>query len=124
MDWLISLLHKEERELEANDVAATLAELTVQSVASAINKQANSLPISALYVCGGGVHNHHMMMRLKTLLSPIKVASTAEAGIDPDLMEALAFAWFAKKTLALEPINTAPFTGATAPRILGGIYHV
>ena len=123
MDWLANLLTEEKRELEPEDVAATLVELTVQSVVTALNELVDGHPISTLYVCGGGVHNRHMMMRFKELLAPIEVSSSAEAGIDPDQMEAMAFAWFAKKTLALEPIDTSPFTGAEAPRILGGIFH-
>jgi anhydro-N-acetylmuramic acid kinase len=123
MDWLADLLAQGKRKLEPKDVAATLVELTVQSVVSAVNELADQHPISVLYVCGGGIHNRHMMKRFGELLAPIKVTSSADAGIAPDQMEAMAFAWFAKKTLALEPIDTSPFTGAGAPRILGGIFH-
>ncbi len=123
MDWLGDLLSLQKPSVDSADVAATLVELTAQSVAATINQLASNYQITSLYVCGGGVHNHYMMTRLATVLSPLRVVSSAQAGIDPDQMEALAFAWFAKKTLALEPIDTAVFTGAKGPRILGGIYH-
>lgn len=123
MGWLNGLLSLEKQSVDAEGVAATLAELTARSIASAINKLDSAYRITSLFVCGGGVHNRHLMMRLADMLSPLPTASSAEAGIDPDQMEAIAFAWFAKKTLALEPIDTTPFTGAKAPRILGGIFH-
>jgi anhydro-N-acetylmuramic acid kinase len=43
--------------------------------------------------------------------------------LDPDWVEAIAFAWMAKQTLAGQRIETAAFTGATEPVILGGIYQ-
>ncbi len=123
MKWLDNMLSLQKRPIDSADVAATLVELTTQSIAAALDHLDDKHPIASLFVCGGGVHNQYMMSRLATTLSSLRVASSAEAGIDPDQMEAMAFAWFAKKTLALEPIDTTPFTGAKGPRILGGIYH-
>jgi anhydro-N-acetylmuramic acid kinase len=48
--------------------------------------------------------------------------STAVHGVDPDFLEAMGFAWLAKRTLDGLPGNLAEVTGARGPRILGGIY--
>jgi anhydro-N-acetylmuramic acid kinase len=51
------------------------------------------------------------------------VATTQALGLDPDYVEAIAFAWFARRTLAGLPSNAGSVTGARGPRILGGIYR-
>ena len=48
-----------------------------------------------LLVCGGGAHNAALMERLAGLLPKAKVSSTAAYGVDPDWVEAMAFAWLA-----------------------------
>ena len=50
------------------------------------------------------------------------VATTSELGIGPDWVESAAFAWMAKQTINGEKLETSPFTGASKPSILGGIY--
>ncbi len=104
------------------DVAATLVELTAHSVRKAMEIFDKTLQIEKLLVCGGGVHNDYLMQRLATTLAPINVSSTETAGIDPDYMEAMAFAWFANRTLAGLPIETSAFTGASGDRVLGAVY--
>ena len=103
---------------EAADVQATLLELTAVSMAE---KQSGD--VAALYVCGGGAHNEALMKRLQALLPGAKVASTAELGLEPDWVEATAFAWMARETLADRPLDTGPFTGAQGPLPLGGVYY-
>ncbi|HRO24120.1 MAG TPA: anhydro-N-acetylmuramic acid kinase, partial [Promineifilum sp.] len=44
-------------------------------------------------------------------------------GLDPDAIEAMAFAWLARETLAGRPGNLATVTGAAGPRILGAIHQ-
>ena len=50
------------------------------------------------------------------------VATTAALGLDPDYVEAIAFAWFARRTLAGLPSSAPSVTGARGARILGGVY--
>jgi len=102
-----------------NDVQATLCALTAHSIADAIKRHAVSS--QQVLVCGGGVHNPILMALLQKQLS-IPVMSTAEQGVDPDGMEAIAFAWLARQTLKGVPGNLCSVTGATTPVILGGIY--
>jgi anhydro-N-acetylmuramic acid kinase len=72
--------------------------------------------------CGGGVHNAVLMQRLGELLAPRSLTSTASHGIDPDFLEATAFAWLARQRLLKLPGNLPTVTGARGPRVLGAIY--
>ena len=62
------------------------------------------------------------MQRIAARMPGVRVATTAELGIDPDWMEALAFAWLARQTLHHAPGNLPSVTGARGARILGAIY--
>ena len=75
-----------------------------------------------ILVCGGGVHNGALMRRLGELLAPRVVLSTSRHGIDPDFLEATAFAWLARQRLLGLPGNLPAVTGARGPRVLGAIY--
>ncbi|NLO81436.1 MAG: anhydro-N-acetylmuramic acid kinase [Xanthomonadaceae bacterium] len=116
--WLERHLHG--RAYRAQDVQATLLELTARSIATAVRRHAHTA--RQLLVCGGGVHNRALMTRLQDLLAPLPVRSTAELGVDPDFVEACAFAWLARQRLLERPGNVPEVTGASAPVILGGIY--
>ncbi len=107
-------------ELPPQDVAATLCELTATTIASAIRRHAPAT--GRIIVCGGGVHNGTLMQRLRRLAAPRRVESSAKHGVDPDRVEAIAFAWLARRTLKGEAGNLPPVTGAGDPAVLGGIY--
>ena len=112
--------HLANRRISEEDVQATLAALTVESIASAMR---NHMPeAQRLLVCGGGVHNRHLMDGLHAALPGIQVESSAVHGVDPDAIEAMAFAWLARETLAGRPGNLCAVTGARGPRVLGGIF--
>jgi anhydro-N-acetylmuramic acid kinase len=53
-----------------------------------------------------------------------EVQSTADFGLHPDHVEAIAFAWLAKQTLNQKTGNLKAVTGASCNVILGGIYPV
>lgn len=102
------------------DVQATLAELTARSIALAIE---TSLAEGEILVCGGGARNTHLLSRLQALTHPrFAVQSTQALGIDPDWVEAVAFAWLARQTLNHHTGNLPSVTGATQAAILGGVY--
>lgn len=103
------------------DVQATLVELTARSITDSIKKHLSS---GEILVCGGGVHNHFQMQRLNELAKPFTVQSTQTVGVDPDWIEAIAFAWLAKQTLEKKPGNIATVTGARQSTVLGGVYYV
>jgi len=105
---------------QPQDVQATLLELTAQGIAQAVANYCATA--AAVYVCGGGAHNGALMARLKALMPARRVADTAALGLEPDWVEALAFAWLAKQTLLRAPGNLPEVTGAKGLRILGAIY--
>ena len=118
LGWLAT--HPRLAALDPADVQATLLELTARSVATAI---AQSAPAAEeVLACGGGVHNGALMRRLGELLAPSVLLSTSRYGIDPDFLEATAFAWLARQRLLGLPGNLPTVTGARGPRVLGAIY--
>ena len=102
------------------DVQATLLELTAQSVTDAIARHATDA--TDVLICGGGVHNSALVKRLSELLQPRALHSTADYGVDPDYLEATAFAWLARQRLLGLPGNLPAVTGASGLRVLGAIY--
>ena len=103
-----------------HDVLRTLCELTVETAVAAVERFAPRT--QEIYVCGGGARNPLIASRLAERAAPIEVETTAELGIDPDWVEAAAFAWLAMRTLAGKAGNAPTVTGATGEAVLGGIY--
>ncbi|MFP5409203.1 MAG: anhydro-N-acetylmuramic acid kinase [Gammaproteobacteria bacterium] len=120
LDALDALLAGLGRPIAPQDVQATLLEFTAASLADAVKQECAGA--DELYVCGGGAHNAALMRCLGTLLPGIQLGTTAALGIDPDWMEALAFAWLARQTLHGEAGNLPAVTGAQGERVLGAIY--
>lgn len=118
--WLESKLAHCQGEIAPQDVQATLLQLTVDAIDAALGSHCQA---RTLFICGGGAHNRALMDGLAQALPHCTVASTLELGVDPDWVEAIAFAWIARETCAGRAIDTAGFTGASEPVILGGIYR-
>lgn len=102
------------------DVQATLLALTARTVADALN--AAQPGTARLIACGGGVHNPALMRALAATLPRVTVESSAAHGLDPDLVEAMGFAWLARQTVLGLPGNLPSVSGARGPRVLGAIY--
>jgi anhydro-N-acetylmuramic acid kinase len=102
------------------DVQATLCELTASTIASAIHGYANNT--DEVFVCGGGVHNTELMRRLANKLEGVVVENTNAAGLDPDWVEAVAFAWLAMRTFNGQTGNLPSVTGASHKVVLGAIH--
>jgi anhydro-N-acetylmuramic acid kinase len=62
------------------------------------------------------------MARLGELLAPVPLEPSDRHGIDPQLVEALAFAWLARQAVLGLPGNVPAVTGAAGSRILGAVY--
>jgi anhydro-N-acetylmuramic acid kinase len=90
-------------------------------VAAEIDKHAPAT--KEVYVCGGGAHNQDLIRRLKTRLSGKTVTSTLEVGLDPDWVEAAAFAWLAMRTMNKKTGNLPSVTGASHRVVLGAIHY-
>ena len=116
--WLTSYL--QGLETKANDVQATLCELTAVSITDAIEKYAPAT--QRVLVCGGGAKNNYLMARIQDCIREIPVTSTLDFGIHPDWVEAAAFAWLAKQHHEGKPGNIPEVTGASGPVVLGKLF--
>ncbi|QIB66014.1 anhydro-N-acetylmuramic acid kinase [Kineobactrum salinum] len=119
LDWLDDCL-RAMPALDPRDVQATLAEFTAASIARAIGNW--ELRVDEVYVCGGGARNTDLMRRLYQKLAPARLDTTAVLGIDPEWVEAAAFAWLAWRSMEGLAGNAPQVTGAAGTRVLGGIY--
>ncbi len=119
-DFNLNWLEKHiKRKLAAQNVQATLCELTAISISQAMENYASST--KHLFVCGGGIHNQHLMARLKHHLNNCTIESTEALHIHPDWVEAIAFAWLARRTLNGQAGNLSSVTGASEAVVLGEI---
>jgi anhydro-N-acetylmuramic acid kinase len=118
--WLDATLDSLDRTFPPADIQATLLEFTAITLCEAVDRECHGT--QELYVCGGGAHNHRLMQRVVAHLPNVRVATTGTLGIDPDWVEALAFAWLARQTLHHAPGNLPSVTGARGERILGAIH--
>ena len=119
--WLQAGLAGTEQLKPADvDIQATLSELTAKTIANAIRKLG---PVARIILCGGGVHNAHLVGRLTDCLPSASVESSLEHGINPDWVEATSFAWLARARLKGVRGNRPTVTGARKGAILGGVYR-
>ncbi|MGZ8226353.1 MAG: anhydro-N-acetylmuramic acid kinase [Methylococcaceae bacterium] len=107
-------------DYQAEDIQASLCFLTVITICDAIKKFASHS--ERVMICGGGAHNEYLIQLIQENLN-IPATSTKQYGINPDHVEAMAFAWLAKQTLNNLPSNLKEVTGARKSVVLGGIYH-
>jgi len=119
LDWLQQ--HSGLDSVSPQDVQATLASLTVISISNALQQYAPNT--RQVFVCGGGAHNQYLMSLLQKQLEQTQLASTAELGLDPDWVEACAFAWLAQQRMEHQTANIPSVTGASRPVLLGAIYN-
>lgn len=120
LDWIETKIGLAKEYLPPQQIQRTLCDLTVGTISDAVINYATEC--EELLVCGGGVHNPIIFRGLQDHLRGCKVHSTAAYGLDPDWVEAAAFAWLARETLAGNPGNLPSVTGAARPVILGGVY--
>jgi anhydro-N-acetylmuramic acid kinase len=117
MAWLRGKLQGGEA---AEDVQATLLELTCRAITQAIRQYCAGA--TEIYLCGGGTHNLALHHRIAALLPGSSVQTTDFLGMDGDYLEAIAFAWLAQQALHGKPANLPAVTGARHPCVLGAIY--
>jgi len=119
LDWLEQHMPVGDPPPAAADVQRTLCELTALSVAHAVRAHR---PADVL-LCGGGVHNELLVSRIAELVAPCGVTSTGQHGVDPDWVEATAFAWLAARTVDGLSGNAPAVTGARHLAVLGAVHH-
>jgi len=120
--WLTTRLKEYGSQPLAQDVQATLCELTALTCADAVVRHAPSA--KELLACGGGALNQHLMQRLSQHLPKVQLSRTDAHGLPALQVEAAAFAWLAYAHMHRQPGNLSAVTGAAGSRILGGFYPV
>lgn len=118
LDWLTPRLRGDET---IADVQATLLELSAVTIADAL--RATQPTTRRVLACGGGVRNPALLARIGAHLPGMAIESTAAHGLDPDFVEAMAFAWLARQTLLGRPGNLPAVTGARGLRVLGAVHR-
>ena len=105
------------------DIQATLLALTAQSIAHDLKQHGST--VKRLLLCGGGIKNNQLITQIKNACAWIpqeNVQSTTVKGINPQTVEAAAFAWLAWAHQRKQPANLPAVTGAKGLRILGAHY--
>ncbi len=120
LEWLEGIARRMDTAPSPVDVQRTLCELSARTIATAIGQHAGDA--GEVLICGGGAHNPLLRARLGARLDPTPLAGTDDYGMDPDYVEAAAFAWLARQTLAGMAGNLPSVTGASRHVPLGGIY--
>jgi len=116
--WLDALVRSHDPA--PHDLQRTLTEFTARSIASAIERWCREA--ADVVVCGGGARNATLMQALAAAIGPRRLLASSELGIAPEQVEALAFAWLARRFIRGEPGNLFEATGARGPRVLGALY--
>ena len=119
LPWLQRSLDTLSEPPAPQDVQSTLSELTALQIANALC----ALPaLRQITVCGGGAANSDLMSRLHLMLPNSNIQTTTSWGIDPQWVEATAFAWLARQRMHGIASNLPSVTGAAANVSLGGLY--
>ncbi|MCP4389593.1 MAG: anhydro-N-acetylmuramic acid kinase [Gammaproteobacteria bacterium] len=116
-NWLTAFLADDHA---AENVQATLVELT----AITLNEAIRGLPAmpANCYICGGGAHNRYLLERFAMALPECGVQTTDSLGLNPDYVEAAAFAWLARERINQRGGNIPEVTHARHAAVLGGVY--
>ena len=117
VDWLNKF---DIQNYPPEDIQRTILELTVVTISNAIKKFCSN--VDEIYICGGGTKNKFLMERLEEITG-ININTTEKLNIPSQQVEAVAFAWLAKKCIQKQYNNSPTITGASGPRILGVIHY-
>jgi anhydro-N-acetylmuramic acid kinase len=103
--------------IEPADLLATLTELTARTIAQACERHAAHIVVAS----GGGVENPALMRALAAHLPGVRLATSDEFGLPRGAKEAYLAALLGWLTWHGVPANVPSATGASGPRLLGGI---
>ena len=108
------------RKLQPAAVLATLTLFTAVAIGSAIKRW---FPQAAdVVLCGGGARNKTLRQMLVAECAQRPVTESSALGVEPEHVEALAFAWLAYTHVNRLGGNVPSVTGARGSRILGALY--
>ncbi len=103
--------------ISAEDVQATLNQLTARLVKNALPAE-----VDLLVACGGGVKNDHLMGCIDYEVDALLVTSDLFE-IDPQAVECACFGWLALQRLSERSLETQSITGAKTPGLLGTVFR-
>jgi anhydro-N-acetylmuramic acid kinase len=112
------LEHIGDRHIEPDDLLATLAELTVETVARAVE----AYGVSELFVAGGGTRNPVLMSGLRRRLPGVPVSLIDDFGVPEDAKEACLFAIIGFLSVHGLPSTIPSATGARHASVMGAIF--
>ena len=106
-------------DYKTEDVQRTFLELTVVLILRELEKLIGTKDV---FICGGGANNDLLMDQLSTR-SQIKIHTSENLGINPELIEPVGFAWLARQSINNNRLNYKTITGAKKDNILGIVVH-
>jgi anhydro-N-acetylmuramic acid kinase len=123
----------------SQNVQATLSRFSALSIAQACLKALATPPRFSqaetrvqVYACGGGVRNLQLMKDIKSALAAqarlfnwaghISLQDTSSLGLEPQHVEASAFAWLAAQRWWQRPLSLHQTTGSRRPHVAGALY--
>ena len=115
--WSICSRPLGTREIAPDDLLATLCELTVETVARAVEKY----DVSELFVAGGGTRNPVLMAGLRRRLAHVPISLIDEFGVPEDAKEACLFALIGFLSVHGLAGTVPSATGAREATVLGAI---
>ncbi|MHB8384546.1 MAG: anhydro-N-acetylmuramic acid kinase [Candidatus Binataceae bacterium] len=106
--------------VRGDDLLATVTALTARSIAESVRRFIEPRGrVDQIIATGGGAHNPTLMKMLAQEMPALEVTTAAQAGVDGDSLEAVAFAILGYQMLRGRQGNIPCVTGACAPAILG-----
>jgi anhydro-N-acetylmuramic acid kinase len=105
------------REIAPDDLLATLAALTVETVARAVEEY----EVTELFVAGGGTHNPTLMTGLRRRLADVPTSLIDEFGVPEEAKEACLFALIGFLSVHGLPAIVRSATGAHRASVLGAL---
>ena len=111
----------EKKKLKDVDLISGLTEITFQLILRDLQKYCKQK--YEIYFCGGGTKNDYLMDKFKELkLENLQFFKTSDLGIDPLDVEAMTFAWLAKKRIEKQKIKLTSVTGSK-PCLMGEVIN-
>lgn len=120
LDWIEAVTPGALTTQQPQDIQASLLALTVESIASSMRRFGGDP--DCVLLCGGGSANDWLVHELRNTLG-CPVSTTEAAGIHPDWVEAMTFAWLAYQHHDQRVVEFSPFTGANGDGIPGVMYR-
>ena len=107
------------KKYSINDIMATLAELTVETIVASLE----FLPrkVKNIIITGGGYRNIHLMNRLKDRLK-INIFNEKQLGINFDFIESELIAYLSARSIYNLPFTFPSTTGVSKPTSGGKLY--